>query len=160
VVWWQTALVALASSAVGGALTWWGSYFVFKQQERVRRREEAARIAGAAIAALRELDPQVFVERLQLHERGREMMVQKWERWVSAAGGLDVLRAMYPDTEVARLAESVIGKGQLVVLRLDEQVRAGQGYPGQGWWDAVGGRYEEAADDAGRLVRAVLEQPA
>ena len=140
---------------MGGALTWWGSYFVFRRQERARRREEGGRLAGAAMAALRELEPDVFVERLQLHERGREMMVEKWDRWLSAAGGLDVLRVLYPSGEVATLVESLIVRGRLVAWRLDEQVTGRGGYPDETWLTVVGGEYLEALDESERLIRLV-----
>lgn len=84
--WWQTALVALGSAVVVGVLSWSGSYGLFRAQRNARYREEAARLIGEAMAALRELDPEVFLERMQLDERGAEVMGRKVERWIAARG--------------------------------------------------------------------------
>jgi hypothetical protein len=52
---WSGDVFALASTALGGALTIAGGRLLAQRQDRVRRREEAARVAAAALAALREL---------------------------------------------------------------------------------------------------------
>ena len=157
--WWQTAVVSVGSAVVGGLLTAWGTYFVFTQQTRERRREEAARFVGAALTALRQIDPTIYLPRLQAEPplRADELMEERRTRWLAAAAGLDVLRARYPDRDVPKLAESVIRKGELVVIRLGEQLEAE--YPDDAWWAAVGGVYSTAIEDAEKLLRA-LAQPA
>jgi hypothetical protein len=156
VVWWQTALVALGSAVIGGVLSWFGSFLLFRSQTKARRREEAGRLVGEAMAALRELDPQVFLERLQLHERGAELMQEKAERWLRAAGGLDVLHASRPTMdEAGALAYSVIERARLVVLRMTEEVVAGRGYPNEAWWNAVLPAYQHCLDSLERMVRCL-----
>src|SRR5947209_3094614 len=123
-IWWETALVALGSSIVGGLLSWLGSFLLLRAQTRSRRREEAGRFVGEALAALRELDPDVYLERLQLEERGREQMQAKADRWLRAAGGLEVLRASRPELEeTGTLVLGVLKDARLVVLRMTEQAR-------------------------------------
>lgn len=154
-VWWQTAVVAFGSAVLGGVLSWFGSLLTFRAKTRVRRREEEGRVVGEAMAALRELDPEVFIERLQLHERGADLMREKAERWLRAAGGLDVLRASRPAMdEAGALAYGVIEHSRLVVLRMTEQVTA-NGYPTGAWWDAVLPAYENGLASLERLVRCL-----
>jgi|SRR5205085_11628497 len=156
-VWWQTAVVAFGSAVGGGGLSWFGSLLTFRAQTRVRRREEEGRVVGEAMAALRELDPEVFIERLQLHERGADLMREKAERWLKAAGGLDVLRASRPAMdEAGALAYGVIEHARLVVLRMTEEVSA-SGYPSGAWWDAVLPEYENCLASLERLVRCLDE---
>lgn len=157
-VWWQTAVVALGAALVGGVLSWSGSLTLFRAQTKARRRDEAGRIVGEALGAMRELDPEVFVERLQLHPYGTELMQEKADRWLRAAGGLDVLRASRPATdEAGALAFGVIQDSRLVVLRMTEEVAARQGYPSDQWRNAVVPRYESCLDRLERLVRCLDE---
>jgi len=151
--WWQTAVVALGSALVGGGLSWFGSFALLRAQTKTRRRDEAGRIIGEALAAIRELDPEVFVERLQLHERGVDLMQEKADRWLRAAGGLDVLRATRPDMdEVGALAQGVIKDSRLVVLRMTEEVAGRRGYPSEAWWKAVLPAYRSSVDRLERMV--------
>lgn len=137
------------------ALTWFGSYSVFRLQEKARRLEAARRSVGAALAALRELNPEVWVPRLQADRFGaRKLMESKRTLWLSAAGELEVLRATFPDTEVARLAEKVLDRGHLVMILVSEQVSATQ-EPRQQWWDVIGGAHEAAVTAAKELLRAI-----
>jgi hypothetical protein len=139
-------------------LTWSGSFLLFRAQRKARRREEEGRLVGEAMAALRELDPEVFLERLQLHERGAELMHEKAERWLRAAGGLDVLRASRPAMdEAGALAYGAIDRARLVVLRMTEEVVPGRAYPTQAWWDAVLPAYEHCLNSLERLVRCLDE---
>jgi hypothetical protein len=62
---------------------------------------------------------------------------------------------MYPEGDVGELADSVIRRGRLVALRLDELAKSGGDYPKQEWWNAVSGEYKTARTDADSLVRAV-----
>jgi hypothetical protein len=150
-------VVAFGSAVLGGVLSWLGSLLTFRAQTTVRRREEEGRVVGEAMAALRELDPEVFIERLQLHERGADLMREKAERWLRAAGGLDVLRASRPAMdEAGALAYGVIEHSRLVVLRMTEEVTA-SGHPAGAWWDAVLPEYENCLASLERLVRCLDE---
>lgn len=154
-VWWQTAVVALGSAVVGGLLSWSGSFLLFRIETKARRREEEGHIVGEAMAAMRELDPEVFMERLQLHERGAELMQEKAERWLRAAGGLDVLRASRPAMdEAGALAYGVIERSRLVVIRMTEEV-AVRNYPSDAWWNAVLPAYQDCLERLERLVRCL-----
>lgn len=156
-VWWQTAVVAFGSALLGGVLSWFGSFFTLRAQTRARRREDEGRVVGEAMAALRELDPEVFMERLKLHEHGADLMREKVERWLRAAGGLDVLRASRPVMdEAGALAYGVIEHTRLVVLRMTEEVAA-HGHPREAWWNAVLPAYENCLESLERLVRCLDE---
>src|SRR5205823_3195396 len=76
----------LASTALGGGIAIAGSGLLAWRQDRRRRREEAARLAGAALAALRELDPEVWGDRLELRAPDESARV------MAAASGRDGLK--------------------------------------------------------------------
>jgi hypothetical protein len=122
----------------------------------MRRREEAARLAGAALAALRELDPEVWGERLELRapdESARVMAAAKRTRWLEAVDGLYVLVALNPNSRVAELARIVIARGGLVSIRLVE-VADGASIS-DAWRDAIPQVYTEGVEAAEKLVREV-----
>ena len=84
-------------------------------------------------------------------------MREKAERWLKAAGGLDVLRASRPVMdEAGALAYGVIEHARLVVLRMTEEVSA-SGCPSGAWWDAVLPEYENCLASLERLVRCLDE---
>jgi hypothetical protein len=151
-VWWQTLVVALASSVSGGLLVSSGNYFLYRQQRRHEEREQALSTIGSVLAALREIDPDVYVERLRVDERGRELIADKRARWLSAVDRLEILRARQPVSEVSDLAKSVIKKGTLVLIRLDEMVGAGRAVS-TAWLEAIPPRYQEAVEEAERLAQ-------
>jgi hypothetical protein len=122
----------------------------------MRRREEAARLAGAALAALRELDPEVWGERLELRapdESARVMAAAKRTRWLEAVDGLYVLVALNPKSRVAELARIVIARGGLVSIRLVE-VADGASIS-DAWREAIPQVYTEGVEAAEKLVREV-----
>jgi hypothetical protein len=153
VVWWQTLVVALSSSIAGGVLTSVGTYAIYLQQKRNRERHQAVETVAAALAALREIDPDVYAERLRLDDRGRELIADKRARWLEAVGRLEILAATHPG-EIAKLSESVITKGGLVLIRLDEQVGATSEIS-MAWLEAVPAAYKTAVDDARKIARIV-----
>jgi hypothetical protein len=155
VVWWQTLLVALASSVVGGVLAQLGGSLLYRQQQRTRDRERAAETLGAVLTALREISPDTYAERLRIDPRAGELIMDKRDRWLDAAGRLEVLVALRREAEVATLGESVIKKGNLLLIRLDEMVGAANP-PSQAWLEAIPPRYEEAVHDVRELVRIIL----
>lgn len=149
--WWQTLIIALASSIIGGVLTSAGTYLVDRQRQQTQRRERAIGAVAAALAALRELDPEVYAERLR-DERAPELMADKRTRWLAAAGQLEVLAARHPDSEIATLVESVIKKGGLMVLRLSEQVGTTRDVS-DAWLKVIPEQHRAAIEDARRLAR-------
>lgn len=153
-VWWQTLLVALASSIVGGVLTSTGTYLVNVQQRRTQKREQAVETIAAILTALRELDPEVYGERLRFDERGRELIADKRARWLAAASRLEVLAAMHPGSEIASMSDSVIKRGGLVLIRLDERVGAASSVS-DAWLTAIPEQHRAAVEDARRLVRLI-----
>ena len=162
-IWWQTALIALGSSLLGGVVVTIVQAW-FRRGERAadireKRREEAGRIVGPAFASLRDLEPNANVGALRGNERAQEALEGKWDRWLAAAGVLEVLGATHPDSDVAELSESVISKGTDLLARLHIAIQAG-GAQEQAWWDAVNSLRDEAMAEARQLVRAVLDQPA
>jgi hypothetical protein len=126
---------------------------------RERRRQEAAHIVGPALASLRDLDPNANVGALRGNPRAQEALREKWDAWLRAAGGLEVLGATHPDTSVAELCESVITTGSALLNRLHYAITEA-GAQSQEWWDEVNGLRDQGVSDARQLVRAVLEQPA
>jgi hypothetical protein len=154
-VWWQTLLVALASSIVGGVLTSAGTYAMNVQQQRSQKRVQAVESIAAILTALRELDPEVYGERLRLDERGRELIADKRTRWLAAAGRLEVLAATHPDSDIASLSESVISKGGLVLIRLDERIDAASELS-DAWLKAIPEQHRAAIEDARRLARLMV----
>lgn len=124
------------------------------------RRQEAARIVGPALAALRDLEPNSNVG-LAGNPRAREAMEKKWDAWLAATGGLEVLGATHPDTEVADLCDAIITRGTDLLNRLHLTIIVQPGEPrSEAWWEEVNGFHEQAIADGRRLVRAVLAQPA
>jgi hypothetical protein len=114
-------------------LGWWrsqiaGADYVSRRQEGRRRREEASRVVGAVIGALRELDPDTWGDRLEYRREqdagGQEEALgtaaKKRERWLAASDGLEILVAQHPQGRIAACAERVITRGNLVSIRLDE----------------------------------------
>jgi hypothetical protein len=146
----------LASTAVGGAIAIAGSGILVRWQDRLRRREEAARIAGAALAALRELNPEVWGERIALQspaESARITTAAKRTRWLDAVGGLYVLVALYPTSRVADLARTIIARGDLVSIRLNEVADGAR--ITEAWEKAIPEHYHEGVGAAEELVREV-----
>lgn len=126
---------------------------------RERRRQEAARIVGPALASLRDLDPNANVGALRGNPRAQEALSEKWSAWLHAAGGLEVLGSTYPHTRIANLCESVITTGSDLLNRLHHAITEGEAQSAE-WWSEVNGLLDQAVSDARQLVRAVLEQPA
>lgn len=153
--WWQTALVALASSAVGGILTTAGSDFLERRRSADRRREEAARAVGAALAALREIDPEVWGDRLAVRADALGIVVNKRDQWLTAAGGLDVLAAWHPNARVAELVETIVDRAGLVLIRLDEVAHGAD--VDEAWRVAIPRAYQQAVSAARELVRETRE---
>jgi hypothetical protein len=146
----------LASTALGGGIAIAGSGFLGRRQDRLRRREEEARIAGTALAALRELDPEVWGERLALRastESTRGMAAAKRTRWLEAVDGLYVLVALNPNSKTAELARIVIARGGLVSIRLVE-VADGASIT-DAWREAIPQVFAEGLEAAEELVREV-----
>jgi hypothetical protein len=126
---------------------------------REQRRKEAAALVGPAIKSLRDLDPNANVGVLRGHPRAAEILKEKWAEWLTAQGGLEVLGAMHPDSEVSRLCESVIEGGTKLLGRLHFAITEREAQS-EAWWDGVVELRENAMTDARSLVRAVLRQPA
>lgn len=152
--------------AMGSGLLGVGAQALLRRGERAadvreRRRQEAAGVVGPSLAALRDLEPNSNVGALAGNPRAAEAMSQKWTAWLAVSGGLELLGATHPDTDVADLCESVILKGGSLLNRLHLTIILDPGEPrSEAWWDEVNGFHEQAIADARRLVRAVLAQPA
>lgn len=115
---------------------------------------------GPALASLRDLEPESNVGALAGNPRATEAMTDKWNSWLSASGGLEVLSATHPDTEVAELCESVITAGNSLLNRLQHTILFYPDEPrSEAWWAEAHGLHERATTDARQLVRAVLKQP-
>jgi hypothetical protein len=117
------------------------------------RAHQAVEAVAAALTALREIDPDVYAERLRLDDRGRELIADRRARWLEAVGRLEILAATRRG-EIAKLSESVIKKGGLVLIRLDEQVGATSEIS-MAWLEAVPAAYKTAVDDARKIARIV-----
>jgi hypothetical protein len=160
VTWWQTAVVSISASLVGGCLALAGSAFMFRAQERARRRRETGAAVGAALAALRDVEPEESIARLVRHEHGRQLIDERGERWRAASAGLDVLAATHARGRVPALCDSVIKTGHLVVVRLEEAVRGGYEYPDEKWWKALNESHALAMAELRDLVRLTHDDPA
>jgi hypothetical protein len=136
----------------GGIIATAGSYVLSLEQQRRQLRQQAVESAAAALAALREIDPEVWVDRLRDVDRGRELIADKSTRWLAAVGRLELLAALHPDSETEDLAESVIKKGGLVLIRLRERVGE-SGDVSDTWLEVVPDHYRAAVKDARSLVR-------
>ena len=79
--------------------------------------------------------------------------------WVSAQGGLEILAAAHPGSEVADLCEVVIEGGTDLLKKLTVAVVDGETQRPE-WWTAVESLWTETIGKAQQLVRAVLDQPA
>lgn len=126
---------------------------------RERRRQDAARLVGPALASLRDLEPDSNVGALRGNVRSKEALDEKWTAWLTATGGLEVLGATHPGTEVDELCESVITKGTALLTRLHWAIEDGDAQEGD-WWRETKSFRDDALGDARNLVRAVLDQPA
>lgn len=155
-MWWETGIVAIASTVTGGALTFASTYGLARRQDRLRRREEAARIVGAALGALRQLDPEVWGERIKLAgpERGLQLVTERWALWLAAATGLEVLVALNPGSRTAELAGVTLAKGNTVAIRLDELARLGANI-NEAWTTQIPIVHGEALDAARELAREI-----
>jgi hypothetical protein len=126
---------------------------------REKRRQDAAVFVGPALAALRDLDPNANVGALRGNPRADEALREKWDALQSAQGGLEVLGATHPDSEVSRLSESVIAGGTDLLTRLHIAITDGEARSDE-WWAGANELRDQAMADARSLVRAVLDQPA
>lgn len=126
---------------------------------REKRRVDAAAAVGPAIAALRDMDPNANVGVLRGNPRAAEALREKWEKWLSAQGGLEILAATHPGTQVAELCEAVITGGTTLLARLHFAINEGDA-KSERWWEGVVALREQAMADARSLIRAVLSQPA
>lgn len=154
VAWWQTLIVALTSAVVGGIIAAAGSYVVYLEQQRGHLRQQAVKAAAAALTALREIDPEVWVDRLS-GEGSRELIADKSARWFAAVGRLELLAALHPDSVVEDLVESVIKKGGVVLIRLRERVGE-SGDMSDTWMKVVPDLHRAAVNDARQLARLAI----
>jgi hypothetical protein len=158
--WWQTLAVSLSSSALGGFLTAVGSEVLGRRQRRAQQRVEYARLTGAALGALREINPELWGDRIAYRRETPEheqealaMAAEKRLRWLSASDGLEVIAAQNPGTKVADLAEAVIDRGNLVSIRLGEVAHGAR--IDEPWRRAIPAAHEQAVDAARELIKLV-----
>lgn len=161
--WWHGPATWLASTLAGGGLTIAGADFVSRRTEERRRREEASRLVGAALGALRELDPETWGDRIEYRREqdasGKDealaMAVSKRERWLTASDGLEVLAAVHPETKIAELADKVIDRGNVVSIRLDEVAHGAR--INEPWRTAIPKAHSEATKAARELAVLVRQ---
>lgn len=152
--WWQTLIVTLSSSFIGGAIAIGGSLLLYNKQQRARENRQHAEVVGAVVSALREINPLVYADRLRYDERRLDLMADKRARWLAAAGGLEVLSVTHRDSDVASLCETIIGKGNVLLVRLDEAANAKNELGGI-WYDAVPPIHDAAMQAVRELANAL-----
>jgi len=160
---------ALYGVALGGAISIVSSLVTTIVQSKLRRaeraadvrekrRQDAAALVGAMLSVLRDLDPDANVGVLRGHPRAKEVLQEKWGSLLAAQGGLEVLGATHPESDVSRLCESVVKDSTDILNRLHSAIIERRDQSDE-WWENVKDLRDRAMSDARDLVRAVLEQP-
>jgi hypothetical protein len=159
----HVAGVALTSAVVSGVVVAVVSdYLQGRRREadvREARRNEGARIVGPALAGLRDLEPEGNVGGLRGHQEATRILQEKWERWLSAAGELEVLGAKHPETAVDRRCQSVIADGTALMTGIHAAVTLGAAIDQQEW-ERLKRLHGDSLTAARALVKDVLAEPA
>lgn len=149
----------LISGVVVALAQAWFQRNAWAKDVREQRRREAARVVGPVLSALRDLEPEPNIGVLRGNVRAPEALSEKWERWLAAAGGIEVLGATHPGTNVATLCDSIITDGTKLLGLMHWAISNGEAQS-ERWWAEIKALHEGAMQASRNLVLEVLDQPA